>query len=137
MAHPVKTQGSHGEAHAHAGGSHGIGRYVVVWLTLLVFTVITVVTGRIDLGSANIFLAMAIAITKATLVVLFFMHLWDERGMNPLIFVVSLIFVATLLLGVFGDLMTRNAMTLPHGGPIPHGTHQALPVESGGAPAAH
>ena len=28
-----------------------------------------------DLGAANIYVAMAIAITKATLVVLFFMHL--------------------------------------------------------------
>ena len=146
MAHPEKTQGSHGGAHAHAGdahghsgGAHGIGRYVVVWLTLLVFTVITVVTGRMDLGAANIWLAMAIAITKATLVVLFFMHLWDEGGMNRLVFVVSLVFFATLVLGVFGDLMTRNEMSLPHGGPIPHGTYQAIPLPGHGAeaPAAH
>ena len=43
-----------------------------------------------DLGAANIFIAMAIATTKATLVVLFFMHLYDEGGVNRLVFVVSL-----------------------------------------------
>ena len=72
-----------------------------------------------DLGAANICVAMVIAITKATLVVLFFMHLWDEGGVNRLVFVVSLLFVAVLMLGVFGDLMTRLPITLPNDGPLP------------------
>ena len=76
-----------------------------------------------DLGAANIFVAMAIAITKATLVVLFFMHLYDEGGVNRLVFVVSLLFVAVLMLFVFGDLMTRLPMSLPNEGPMPIKTH--------------
>jgi cytochrome c oxidase subunit IV len=109
----------HGEDGAHA--SHGIGRYLVVWGILLFFTFVTVLTGRIDLGgAANITLAMAIAVTKATLVVLFFMHLYDEGGVNRLVFVVSVLFLAVLLLGVFADLMWRLPISLPNEGPLPY-----------------
>lgn len=110
MATDVKTtKAAHGGEH-----SHGIGRYIAVWAALIVGTIVTVLTGK---ATANIYLAMAIACTKAALVVLFFMHLWDEGGVNRLVFVVSLVFVATLLLGVFGDLMFRYKPALPYGGP--------------------
>jgi cytochrome c oxidase subunit 4 len=124
----------------HQGGheAHGIKRYIVVWLTLLAFTALTVITGRMDLGGANIFIAMAIALTKATLVVLFFMHLYDEGGVNRLVFVVSVLFLIVLLLGSFGDLMTRLKVTLPNGGPIPSTLHHGGGAEHGaGAPAEH
>jgi cytochrome c oxidase subunit 4 len=103
---------SHGEEHAH-----GPGRYVLIWVILLGFTALTVVTGRMDLGAANLPIALAIASVKATLVVLFFMHLSESGGANRLVFVVSLIFVLVLMLGVFGDLLTRNPMSLPSGAP--------------------
>jgi cytochrome c oxidase subunit 4 len=123
----------HDAGHAaseHQGEHHGMSRYIVVWLTLLVLTVVTVVTGKMDLGAANIWVAMAIAITKATLVVLFFMHLWDTGGVNRLVFVVSVIFVGVLILGVFGDLLTRLPITLPHGGPVPF-TGATVPPPAG------
>jgi cytochrome c oxidase subunit IV len=108
------------QSHENASGaSHGIGRYILVWVTLLVFTVITVITGRIDLGAANIYIAMIIALTKATLVVLFFMHLYDEGGVNRLVFIVSVLFLVVLLLGVFADLMWRLPISLPNEGPLP------------------
>jgi cytochrome c oxidase subunit 4 len=81
-----------------------------------------------DLGSANIFIAMGIALTKATLVVLFFMHLYDEGGVNRLVFVVSVLFLVVLLLGVFADLMWRLPIALPNEGPLP-----SLPKSSLGA----
>jgi hypothetical protein len=62
---------------------------------------------------------MGIALTKATLVVLFFMHLWDMGGVNRLVFVVSVLFAIVLMLGVFGDLMVRLPSSVPNGGPIP------------------
>jgi caa(3)-type oxidase subunit IV len=68
-----------------------------------------------DLGQANIFIALAIAITKATLVVLFFMHLWDMGGVNRLVFVVSVLFAVVLIIGVFGDSWSA-AVSLPNGG---------------------
>jgi cytochrome c oxidase subunit 4 len=102
------------DGHAH---EHGPGRYVIIWLVLLAFTITTVVTGRMDLGSANLPLALIIATIKATLVVLFFMHLWESEGINRLVFGVAILFVLVLLLGVFGDLLTRMPDALPTGGP--------------------
>ena len=104
----------HKDTEEHA--EHGPGRYVLIWAALLVFTITTVVTGRMDLGGANLPLALIIATIKATLVVLFFMHLWDAEGINRLVFCVALVFVVVLLLGVFGDLLTRMPEALPTGG---------------------
>lgn len=106
---------------SHAGG-HGVGRYALIWVILMAFTILTVITGRMDLGAANIFIALAIATTKATLVVLFFMHMWDMGGVNRVVFGVSVLFAVVLIIGVFGDLMVRLAVTLPNNGPLPfHG----------------
>lgn len=103
------------QAEAHA--SHGPGRYFVIWGVLLGFTALTVWTGRMDLGAANIGIALAIATVKATLVVMFFMHLSDSHGANRLVFVVSVLFLLVLMLGVFGDLLTRAEISLPSGAP--------------------
>jgi len=105
---------SHGDEHAHG---HGPGRYVVIWIVLLGFTLLTVWTGHKDLGAANLPIAITIATIKATLVVLFFMHLSESHGSNRLVFVVSIIFALVMMLGVFGDLLTRNPMSLPSGAP--------------------
>jgi cytochrome c oxidase subunit IV len=110
-ANPAASKDGH-----HEGG-HGTGRYWVVWFILLIFTGLTVLTGRMDLGAINLPLAMLIASIKATLVVLFFMHMSEAAGANRLVFCVSLIFVAVMMLGVFGDLWTRNPMTLPSAAP--------------------
>jgi len=122
---------SKAEDHKSDGEHHGMGRYVLVWLALLVGTLVTVFTGRMDLGSANLPIALIIASTKALLVVLFFMHLWESTGINRLIFSVSVVFVLVLLAGVFGDIGTRNPMTLPFDSTVanPHGTsHSATGV---------
>jgi cytochrome c oxidase subunit 4 len=105
-------------AEGHAGEhAHGVGRYVVVWALLIVFTFITYKTGRMDLGGWNLPLALTIATIKASLVVLFFMHMTEAAGANRVVFVVSLVFLLVMLLGVFGDLWTRPDMTLPSDAP--------------------
>jgi len=122
----VATPTTKEEAKHAAEASHGIGRYLVVWLILLGFTALTIITGRINLGAANIFIALIIAVTKATLVVLFFMHLWDMGGVNRMVFVVSVLFLIVLITGVFGDLLTRLPSSLPNGGPIQGQTSGAV-----------
>lgn len=123
---------SHSKDIEHADG-HGTRRYAIIWALLLVFTGLTVWTGRMDLGAANIIVALVIATTKATLVVLFFMHLWDTGGVNRLVFVVSVLFLVVLILGTFGDLMMRLSVTLPNGGPqLPAAIQNAAPVVPSG-----
>ncbi len=48
--------------------------YIVIFLALLVGTAITVGASYVELGVFNPIIAIAIAVAKATLVVLFFMH---------------------------------------------------------------
>ena len=61
------------QEHAH----HIVGPlvYVVILIALLIGTALTVWASFIDLGFWNPIIALAIATTKATLVVLFFMFL--------------------------------------------------------------
>lgn len=48
--------------------------YSMVFVTLLIFTGLTVWAAYIDLGILNPVVALAIACTKAVIVILFFMH---------------------------------------------------------------
>lgn len=49
-------------------------QYVFVYVALLIGTGLTVLAAQFDLGIFNPVLAIAIACTKATIVILFFMH---------------------------------------------------------------
>jgi cytochrome c oxidase subunit 4 len=73
---------------------------------------------------------------KATLVILFFMHMIETPTANRIVFGVSLVFVLVLIIGVFGDLWTRNEMTLPSAAPSTEGPEigATAPVAP---PAAH
>ncbi len=64
---------------------------------LLVLTALTVAVRFVDLGEANIFVALGIAVVKATLVSLFFMHLWWDRPFNSFAFVASIAFVGLFI----------------------------------------
>lgn len=97
------------EDHEH----HSSAPYWIVWILLLILTVVTYYTGRMHMPTIGIYIAMAIAITKAALVVLWFMHLKEQKGVNRVVMTVSLIFVTTLFLGTFGDVFTRTPTLLP------------------------
>jgi cytochrome c oxidase subunit 4 len=49
-------------------------QYAMVFGALLVGTALTVIAAEIDLGALNPVIALAIACTKAVIVILFFMH---------------------------------------------------------------
>lgn len=63
-----------------------------VWIALLVLTVVTVAATKVNLGSGNLWLALAIATTKATFVALYFMHLRYDRPFNAIVFVTAFVF---------------------------------------------
>jgi cytochrome c oxidase subunit 4 len=74
--------------------------------TLHVLTLVTVLATKIDFGAnINLAIAMVIAVTKATLVVLFFMHLRYDRLFHSVIFV-SAVLAASLFVGF--TLMDSN-----------------------------
>jgi len=125
------------DAHSKAGHhDHGTKRYFIVWAILLACTLLTVWTGYMDLGAANLPLALAIATFKATLVILFFMHMTEAAGTNRIVFVTSFVFLLVMIFGVFGDLWTRSQMSLPTHTPTTEGPEIQVP-ETAGAPAHH
>ncbi len=91
------------ESPDNSQSSHGVGHIVPIktlvatGLALLVFTLITVWAAKIDLGDLNIWIALAIAVFKASLVVLFFMHLRYDRPFNGIVFMTSVVFVALFI----------------------------------------
>lgn len=82
--------------------------YYLVFLALLVGTGLTVAAAFIDMGAMNNVVMLLIAVIKATLVVLFFMHVrWSSR----LTWVIAMagFFWLLILFGVtMSDYMTRG-----------------------------
>jgi cytochrome c oxidase subunit 4 len=96
----MSATAEHHDDHAH-GIAHvaTIKTLVATGSTLLVLTLVTVLATRIDFGAnINLALAMVIAVTKATLVVLFFMHLRYDRLFHTVVFV-SALCAASLFVG--------------------------------------
>ena len=73
------------------------GVLVAVFAVLIVLTGLTVAAAGVDLGAANLSVALGIATVKATLVALYFMHLRYDSPFNALVFVTALVFLALFL----------------------------------------
>ncbi len=82
------------QASAHPSVGHVVPFRVLatVWGTLLVLTVLTVAVAGFDLGRFNLEIALAIATVKASLVLLYFMHMRYDRPMNAIVFIAALLF---------------------------------------------
>ncbi len=55
------------------------GLYVRVWAALLLLTAITVTASTLDMKHVTVLTAMVIAVSKALLVLLYFMHIRFEK----------------------------------------------------------
>lgn len=90
---------------SHSGLGHAMDYRILlaVWGALLVFTYITVTVTYVDLGSLNLIAALVIATIKASLVVLFFMHMLYDHPFHALVFIVALSFVALFVVIVLID----------------------------------
>jgi len=80
-----------------AGHVSSIKLYVGIFLTLMALTAITIVAAYVNLGPWNKVVALGIASTKATLVVLYFMHVKYASRMTKLIVVSGFFFLMVLL----------------------------------------
>lgn len=107
------------ESHAPPEEHHASpARYLVVWLALLGLTAATYFASRVELGRFHVLVALAIAAAKSALVVLFFMHLSEQRGATRIVFVTSLVFVALLIGFTVADVGTRFSLTNPPTSPV-------------------
>jgi cytochrome c oxidase subunit 4 len=98
------------------GGEHGsqphvlpLKTYFAVFGALLVLTVLTVVVSVIGLPQPTaIIVAMVVAAVKASLVVLWFMHLKYDDRFYSLIFIISLFFLALFFIFTSMDVLSRG-----------------------------
>jgi cytochrome c oxidase subunit 4 len=84
--------------------------YLVVFLALLALTAITVLVSYVDLGPLSTPLALLIAAIKATLVILYFMHL---REASPLLWLAAgggFFWLGLLIVLTMSDIATRGAI---------------------------
>ena len=94
----------------------GVKAYFAVWLALLLLLVLTFLAGDLlDVGRWNFVIALAIAATKATLIGLFFMHIYYSPPLTRLVAVSGLFFLSILLGLALCDYATR-ANQSPTGG---------------------
>src|ERR1700723_2753542 len=95
----------------HANSEHAkspLKMYFGIWIALLVFTYITYKAAFIELGRFNAAVALGIATLKATLVALFFMHVWKASEKLTKLVVIAALFFLFLLLGLtMTDYATR------------------------------
>ncbi|MCG8566402.1 MAG: cytochrome C oxidase subunit IV family protein [Desulfobacterales bacterium] len=74
---------------------------------LLVLTGVTVGVSYVDLGWANVWLALLIASCKASLVLIIFMHMKYEGRLLVISFISTLLFLAIMISFTFWDISFR------------------------------
>ncbi len=101
---------------------HGptVKMYFAIFFALAILTVATVLAAKFDFGAipqlgvqwgglVNNAVALGIAVTKAALVVLFFMHVKYENKLVGLAVVASVVWLAFLILITISDYLTRTS----------------------------
>lgn len=87
--------------------------YYMVFAALLTLTAVTVGVTYIHMGRFNLVVALLIAITKASLVVLFFMNVKNSTPLTKLFVVAGLFWMALLVLLTFSDYVSRGWLPVP------------------------
>ena len=85
-------------------------RHVYYWVyaALIALTLLTIGIAKIDLGPLNVAVAVGIAVCKALLVMLFFMHLRYTSHLTWIVAAAGFIWVGHLILFTMSDYLTRG-----------------------------
>ncbi|HLK10592.1 MAG TPA: cytochrome C oxidase subunit IV family protein [Candidatus Binatia bacterium] len=84
--------------------------YLAVFACLLGLTALTTAIAFADLGRLNTVIMLAIAVTKATLVALFFMHLWWNERLTRVAIGGALAWLLLLIGLTLADVLTRATL---------------------------
>jgi cytochrome c oxidase subunit 4 len=85
--------------------------YYTIFAILMFCTYLTAQIAFFDLGAFNVVAALAIAVFKATLVVLFFMHVKYSTRLTWAVVAGSIFWLGILLALTMGDYLTRGWRT--------------------------
>ncbi len=103
-----------GSQKVHGQSSHDPGRhitsipvYLAVFFALAIGTLLTWYASTIDLGVLNTPIALLIAVTKATLVILFFMHVLHSTRLTWVVIIAAFLWLGVLFVLTFTDYISR------------------------------
>jgi len=85
----------------------GYGKLFVIIMALLILTGTTVAVSYVNLGFYNVPIALLIASTKSSLVLLFFMHLKYEGRAVKVSFLSTIAFLFIMISFIFWDVAFR------------------------------
>lgn len=107
------TTHHHGDAHEQAHHIVSVRSYFFVFLALMFLMVLTVVAAFFDLGAVNPVIALSIAISKATFIVLIFMNVYFSTKLTK-IFVGAGFFWLLIMFGLMIiDFVSREMVVNP------------------------
>ncbi len=83
------------------------GTFIAVWIVLLCLTALTIEAAHLRMGEWSMLANIAIASTKASLVLWFFMHLKYERKLFKVLFLVPIATITIIIGLTFFDIWYR------------------------------
>ena len=107
--------------------THSPKVYWTICAALMMLLALTWSIGYVNLGSFNLVVALAISISKALLVALFFMHIKGRSRLLHLAATAGIIWLLILFSLTLGDYFTRNFLQ-------PTSSHKVPPEQFHGAP---
>ena len=81
--------------------------YWIVFIALMVLLAVTVIAAAFDLGPLGVAVALTIAVIKAVLIILYFMHVRYSSRMVWLFAGASFFWVGIMFLFLFADYISR------------------------------
>src|SRR5215831_2316217 len=99
-----RTRENMSQEHAHPT----VGLYGVIIVTLMVLTVATWLIAFVNLGIWNPVVALTIAVTKAVLVILFFMHVRYSSKLTMLTVAAGFFWLLIMITLSLSDYVSRN-----------------------------
>jgi cytochrome c oxidase subunit 4 len=88
-------------------------QYATVFGILMALTLVTTAVGMMDLRQWNVVVALTIAVIKASLVVLFFMHIYWSTTLNKLAVLAGIAWLGLLLWLTLTDIFSRGWLPFP------------------------
>jgi cytochrome c oxidase subunit 4 len=81
--------------------------YVIIFATLLVLTAVTTAVAYVNLGPFNVVVMLVIAFLKASLVILYFMHVRFTGRLTQIAAVSGFAWLTILIVLTLSDVLTR------------------------------
>lgn len=87
--------------------------YYTIFAALMLFTAVTVGAAYVDLGRLNVVVALTIAVVKATLVILYFMHVRYSTRLTRLVVAAGFFWLMVLIAFTMADVVSRGWLGFP------------------------